>query len=210
MVLNFKLPEEPIMPPKTEITHDDILDTAAFAAIRKDKRREISAIKRNRRIEIGPVATCYFESFETMWWQIQEMLFIEKGGDAQLADELAAYNPLIPKGQELVCTVMFEIDDEKRRRAFLGRLGGVEGTMFIRIGEMEIPGAPEADVDRTNADGKASSVQFIHFRFTEAQIKLFRAPNAQILIGFSHSAYGHLAVMPEETRQALSQDFIDT
>ena len=145
-----------------------------------------------------------------MWWQIQEMLFIEKGGDAQLADELAAYNPLIPKGRELVCTVMFEIDDEKRRRAFLGRLGGVEDTMFIRIGEMEIPGAPEADVDRTNADGKASSVQFIHFPFTEAQIKLFCAPNAQILIGFSQSAYGHLAVMPEEMRQALSQDFIDT
>jgi hypothetical protein len=195
------------MPPKTEITRDDILDADAFAAIRKDKRREMSTIKRNRRVEIGPVATCYFESFETMWWQIQEMLFIEKGGEAQLADELAAYNPLIPKGQELICTVMFEIDDEKRRRAFLGRLGGVEDTMFIRIGDQEIPGVPEADVDRTNADGKASSVQFIHFPFTPAQIELFRAPNTQVLIGFSHAAYGHLAVMSEETRQALAQDF---
>ena len=195
------------MPAKTEITRDDILDTAAFAAIRKDKRREMSAIKANRRIEIGPVATSYFESFDTMWWQVQEMLYIEKGGDAQIDDELAAYNPLVPKGRELVCTVMFEIDDEKRRRAFLGRLGGIEDTMFIRIGDQEIHGVPEADLDRTTADGKASSVQFIHFPFTEEQTALFRAPGAQVLIGFSHPAYGHLAVMPDNTRQALSQDF---
>ncbi|MBT5107856.1 MAG: DUF3501 family protein [Rhodospirillaceae bacterium] len=197
------------MPAKTEITRNDILDTAAFAAIRKDKRREMSAIKANRRIEIGPVATSYFESFDTMWWQVQEMLYIEKGGDAQIDDELAAYNPLVPKGRELVCTVMFEIDDEKRRSAFLARLGGVEDTMFIRIGESEIHGVPEVDVDRTTADGKASSVQFIHFPFTAEQMTLFRAPCAQVLIGFSHRAYGHLAVMPDNARQSLSEDFID-
>jgi hypothetical protein len=196
------------MPAKTQITRDDILDTAAFAAIRKDKRSEISAIKANRRIEIGPVATSYFESYDTMWWQVQEMLYIEKGGDAQIADELAAYNPLIPNGRELVCTVMFEIDDEKRRRAFLNRLGGVEETMFIRIDETDIQGVPEADVDRTSDEGKASSVQFIHFPFTPEQIAIFSAPDAQILIGFSHPAYGHLAVMPDKTRLALAEDFI--
>ena len=195
------------MPTKTEITRNDIMDTDAFAAIRKAKRSEISAIKRSRRIEVGPVATLYFESFDTMWWQTQEMLYIEKGGDAQIDDELAAFNPLVPKGAELVCTVMFEIDDEKRRRNFLNRLGGVEETMFIRMGDEEITGAPEEDVDRTNADGKASSVQFIHFPFTPGQIKAFQAENVQILIGFTHEAYGHMAVMPENVRAALSGDF---
>ncbi|MFT6579673.1 MAG: hypothetical protein ACJAU6_000090 [Alphaproteobacteria bacterium] len=195
------------MPAKTEITRADILDTAAFAAIRKEKRTEISALKRNRRIEVGPVATLYFESFDTMWWQIQEMLYIEKGGDAQIDDEIAAYNPLIPKGRELVCTVMFEIDDEKRRRNFLSRLGGVEETMFIRIGDDEIAGVPEADLDRTDEDGKASSVQFIHFPFTPSQIEAFRKTDVQILIGFAHETYGHMAVMPENTRAALSSDF---
>jgi hypothetical protein len=195
------------MTAKTNITRADILDTAAFAAIRKEKRTEMSALKRNRRIEVGPVATLYFESFDTMWWQIQEMLYIEKGGDAQIDDEIAAYNPLIPKGRELVCTVMFEIDDEKRRRNFLNRLGGVEETMFIRIGDDEIVGVPEADLDRTDEDGKASSVQFIHFPFSPGQIEAFRKTEVQILIGFAHAAYGHMAVVPENTRAALSADF---
>jgi hypothetical protein len=198
------------MPAKTEITRAEILDTVAFAAIRKEKRTEISALKRSRRIEVGPVATLYFESFDTMWWQIQEMLYIEKGGDAQIDDEIAAYNPLIPKGRELVCTVMFEIDDEKRRRNFLSRLGGVEETMFIRIGDDEIAGVPEADLDRTDEDGKASSVQFVHFPFTASQVESFRKPDAQILIGFAHGAYGHMAVMPDNTRTALSADFSET
>ena len=114
--------------------------------------------KRNRRIEIGPVTTCYFESYNTMWWQIQEMLFIEKGGDEQLADELAAYNPLIPKGKELVCTIMFEINDEARRRTFLNKLGGIEEKVFLRVAGTQIRGVAEEDIDRTTADGKASSV----------------------------------------------------
>ncbi len=77
--------------------------------------------KRHRRLEVGPDCTFYFENFETMWNQVHEMLFIEKGGEAQIADELSAYNPLVPKGRELVATVMFEIDDPVRRAAFLIR-----------------------------------------------------------------------------------------
>jgi len=194
---------------KTEITRDDTLPMTKFEKIRAEKRSEMVASKRDRRIAIGPVAMCLFESWDTMWWQIHEMLFIEKGGEAQIADELAAYNPLIPKGRELVCTVMFEINDETRRREFLARIGGIENAMFLRLGDSEIRGVPEDDIERTAEDGKASSVQFLHFPFSDAQADAFRRPGTQIVIGFDHPAYGHMAVMSEAMRAALAQDFTD-
>jgi hypothetical protein len=135
------------------------------------------------------------------------MLYIEKGGEAQIEDELRAYGPLIPNGRELVATVMFEIDDPVRRKAFLGRLGGVEETAFLRFAGETIRGVPEADVDRTTAEGKASSVQFIHFPFTDAQAAKFRAAGTEVVLGFSHPAYGHMSVMQEATRAALAADF---
>jgi Protein of unknown function (DUF3501) len=195
------------MPSKTEITRADILPLDEFAKIRKAKRQELVGIKKDRRVEVGPVATFYFENYHTMWWQVHEMLFIEKGGEGQIPDELAAYNPLIPKGRELVCTVMFEIDDPIRRANFLARLGGVEETAFLEFGGESVKGVPETDVDRTSAEGKASSVQFIHFPFTDEQVRKFRTPGIQVVIGFRHPQYAHMAIMPDATRAALSEDF---
>lgn len=196
------------MSDRTKLTRDDIMPMEEYAKIRKERRREIVAAKRHRRMEIGPVAVCHFESYESMWQQVHEMLFIERGGDEQIEDELNAYNPLIPKGRELVCTVMFEIDEPIRRKNFLAKLGGVEETMTIEFAGETVTGVPEADVDRTTADGKASSVQFLHFPFTEAQIAAFRTPGTQVVVGFKHAEYAHLAVMPEDTRAALAADFI--
>lgn len=191
---------------KKEITKADVLPAAEYAKLRREKRQAIVALKKKRRIEVGPVATFYFENFDTMLQQIQEMLHIEKGGDEQLADELRAYNPLIPQGRELVATVMFEIDDPVRRANFLARLGGVENTAFLRIGPATVRGLPEKDQDRTNEAGKASSVQFIHFPFDEDAVAAFKKIDAQIIIGFEHPAYGHMAVMSEESRATLSSD----
>ena len=196
-----------MMAGKREITRDDILSMEVYAQERAARRKAVTAAKKNRRMEVGPHATFYFESYETMWHQVHEMLFIERGGEEQIADELSAYNPLIPKGNELVATVMFEIDDEVRRRTTLGRLGGVEETATITVDGEEITGVPEADVDRTSADGKASSVQFIHFPFSPAQIEKFRQPGVQVIVGFTHPEYAHLAVMPEAVRAALAEDF---
>lgn len=196
---------------KTEITRDDIMPMADYEPIRKERRRQITEIKKGRRIEVGPHTTFYFENFDTMWHQIHEMLFIEKGGEEQIVDEIAAFNPLIPNGRELVATVMFEIDDPNRRANLLGRLGGVEDTMTITIGGATdgdvIKGVPEEDVDRTNADGKASSVQFVHFPFTNAQAEKFRASGAQVIVGIGHENYAHMAVLPESNRAALAEDF---
>jgi hypothetical protein len=195
------------MASKKQITRDDIMPMEKYAAVRKQLRQELRPHKRARQVPIGPVATATFESYDSMWHQVHEMLFIERGGEAQIPDELEAYNPLIPKGRELVATVMFEIDDRPRRQAFLAKLGGVEETMFLRFAGEEVVGRPEADVDRSTADGKASSVQFVHFPFTDAQVEAFRRPGTEVVIGFTHPQYAHMTVMPEETRQALAADF---
>jgi hypothetical protein len=192
---------------KREITPADVLPPAEYAKRRAAMRAEIVRRKKNRRIEVGPCATFYFECYETMLQQVQEMLHIEKGGEAQIADELSAYNPLIPNGGELIATVMFEIDDPVRRARVLGRLGGVENAMFIKLGDEKVAGVAEEDQDRTNAEGKASSVQFVHFPFTEAQIAKFRAPGQTVIIGLDHENYAHMAVMPDATRQELAGDF---
>jgi hypothetical protein len=192
---------------KKEITPADILPPAEYAKRRAAMRAEIVAKKKNRRLEVGPVATFYFECYETMLQQVQEMLHIEKGGAAQIADELSAYNPLIPKGSELVATVMFEIDDPVRRARMLGRLGGIEDTMFIKLGEEKVMGVPEPDQDRTNAEGKASSVQFVHFPFTRAQIAKFRTAGTTIIVGMEHENYAHMTVMSDAVRQELAGDF---
>jgi hypothetical protein len=199
------------MAAKHEITRADILPMADYTRERKERRRALVEVKKHRRLEVGPVCTFYFENFETMWNQIHEMLFIEKGGEDQIVDELRAYNPLIPKGRELVATVMFEIDDPVRRGALLGKLGGIEAAAFIRIGGETIKGVPEADLDRTSAAGKASSVQFLHFPFTDAQAEAWRQAGtegrAEVVVGFSHPEYAHMAVLPEAVRQALGEDF---
>jgi hypothetical protein len=193
---------------KTAISRSDILPPAEYAAKRAELRKAVVARKRKRRVEVGPVATFYFECYETMLQQVQEMLHIEKGGEAQIEDELRAYNPLIPQGSELTATVMFEIDDPIRRARFLARLGGVENTAFIKLDGEMVKGVPEADQERTNEEGKASSVHFIHFPFTPEQIKLFRQKDRSVIIGFSHPEYSHMAVLSEEIRAELAGDFV--
>ena len=184
-----------------------IIPLPQYTGERAERRKRMAELKKNRRLEVGPFATFYFESYDTMLHQVHEMLFIEKGGAAQLPDELAAYNPLIPQGSELVATVMFEIDDPLRRARVLANLGGVEHKAFVRVGSDVIRGVPEEDQERSRDDGKASSVQFIRFAFTAAQVSAFRGGAGDVVVGFDHPNYGHMAVMPAAVRQALAQDF---
>lgn len=195
------------MSPSHEITRADILDPDDYASVRVERRRRVTEMKKNRRVAVGPDATFYFECYDTMWHQVHEMLHIEKGGEDQIEDELRAYNPLIPKGRELVATMMFEIEDPARRGAFLDGLGGVEETVTMTVAGEAIAAKPEDDVDRTTADGKASSVQFLHFPFTIEQVEKFRIPGARVTLEIGHPKYGHLAVVPEAVRAALAEDF---
>ena len=190
------------------VEKNDLISFDEYAKNRKKIRKELVEFKKNRRIPIGPYATFYFESFETMLGQIQEMLHIEKGGKEQLQDELNAYNPLIPKGKELVATLMFEIDDPMLRADFLSKIGGIEEKIYMQVDKEIIKAVSEKDVDRTSADGKASSVQFVHFNFAENQIKKFKNPNSEIIIGIDHRLYNHMNKISKNIQSALAQDFI--
>jgi len=193
---------------KREIEKKDIMPLDIYIKQRKNLRKDIVEFKKNRRISLGPYATFYFESFETMLAQVQEMLYIEKGGDDQLKDELTAYNPLIPNGKELVATLMFEIDNPVSRAAFLSKVGGIEEKVFMKIDGEKVKAIPEEDVDRTSAEGKASSVQFIHFRFNDEQIEKFKSKSSQVEIGVEHDEYTHSTKLTDATLNSLSKDFI--
>jgi hypothetical protein len=195
------------MPAKRLLTRADILPLEQYARGRDEERRRISALKRARRVEVGPFATFHFENFETVRHQVREMLLIERGGEAQLVDELDAYNPLIPQGQELIATVMFEIDDPGQRDRALQRLGGVENGMFLSVGGERIAGIPDSSRENTSAEGKASAVQFLRFPFTAAQKTLFQTPGTLVLVGIDHANYGHLALLSEAVRSTLAKDF---
>ena len=189
------------------IQKSDLLAPDVYEKNRRQMRKELVEFKKDRRVPLGPYATFYFECYETMLAQVQEMLHIEKGGDEQLNDELTAYNPLIPNGKELVSTLMFEIDNPVIRTTFLGKLGGVEENVYIKIDNEIIYGKPEIDVDRTSEDGKASSVQFIHFGFDQNQISKFKGNNVSIELGIDHKEYSHSTKLTEGTIKALSSDF---
>jgi Protein of unknown function (DUF3501) len=196
------------MPQKRAITRADILPIERYTAERRALKQRIAAIKQTRRVEVGPYATFYFENYDTMWHQVQEMLYIERGGEAQITDELEAYNPLIPQGAELVATVMFQIEDPARRDRELNRLGGVEHKMYLMVAGERASGVADPTRENSSPEGKASSVQFIRFPLSPAQQANFLTPGAQILCGIDHAAYGHMAVMPEEVRAAVIGDLV--
>ena len=198
-----------IMPKEKKlIQKEDIMPLDVYTKQRKELRKSIVEFKKDRRVPLGPYATFYFESYETMLAQVQEMLYIEKGGDEQLKDELAAYNPLVPNGKELTATLMFEIDNPVSRAAFLGKVGGIEEKVYMKIDGDLIKAIPEEDVDRTSAEGKASSVQFIHFKFTEEQVKKFKSNETLIELGIDHDEYSHATKLNDLTVKSLSNDFI--
>jgi len=192
---------------KRVLTRDQLLSMADYGKIRREQRRTVSELKKRRRVEVGPFATFYFENYDTMWQQVHEMLYVEKGGEDQIADELDAYNPMIPKGNELIATVMLEIDDPARRATVLARLGGIEDHIFLEFAGERVNGKPDPNRENTSANGKASSVQFIWFPFTATQIARFKMPGTRVVVGVDHANYAHMAVMPEAVRAALSEDF---
>lgn len=190
-----------------QITREALTSMADYATQRKDRRAQIAALKKNRRVEVGPFVCFYFESYDTMLHQVHEMLHIERGGDAQIDDELAAYNTMVPNGRELVATMMFEIEDQTRRSRELARLGHAEDSVSLSIDGEEIKAVLEGDQDRTRDDGKTSAVHFLHFPFTAKQIAAFKQPGAKAILSLSHANYAHMAQIPENVRAALATDF---
>jgi hypothetical protein len=192
---------------KRRITKADIVAPEIYSRERAERRRALIPVKRNRRVEVGPYATFYFENFDTMLAQVHEMLHIEKGGAGQIAGELEAYNPLIPQGRELIATLMIEIDEPQRRTAMLQKLAGIEESVYMTIGAQRINATPTEYADRTSDDGKTSSVHWVRFTFTSEQIDAFRNSRDAVVLGIAHPSYGHMAVVSPEIRAELVRDF---
>ena len=189
-----------------KINATDILDLTEYTKNRKSIRKNVVEMKKNRRVSLGPHAIFYFENFFTMKSQIEEMLYIEKGGEGQLKDELEAYNPMIPQGKELIATFMFEIDNPITRKNILSQLGRVEMEIFISLNGEKIYATPEADTERTDKHGKTSSVHFLHFYMNDNQISLFKDLKTEIILGTDHQNYLYGTTMSSEVQSALIED----
>ncbi len=189
------------------ITRADIMAPKDFAVERVEIRRRLLPVKKKRRVEVGPFATFYFENYDTMWLQVQEMLHIEKGGEEQIDGELEAYNPLIPQGRELIATLMLEIEDPARRSAVLLTLGGIENCVSMDVAGRRIKAAPTDYQDRTTPDGKTSSVHWVRFVFSPEEIAGFRSGEGRVVLEVNHPHYGHMAVLSPESRAELAKDF---
>ena len=190
-----------------KITRGDILAPEIFAAERKSRRAALLPEKQLRRVAVGPFVTFYFENYDTMWLQVHEMLHIERGGEAQIENELSAYNPLIPDGAELVATMMIEIDDPLVRARTLAGLGHIELSVVLELGARRIKAIPAGDAERTTAEGKASSVHFLHFPFAQSDIAAFKDTSVPVRLSIEHKDYGHSAVIAPAARAALARDF---
>ncbi len=189
------------------ITADDILPLDRYELIRTDKKQEALLRKKLTRMGVGPHATALFETWDSMWLQVQEMLRIEKGGADQLVDELSAYDPMVPKGRELTCTLLFEIEDPVRRDAFLRTIGGVEDHIALQIGSHVIKARAEGDVERTReSDGKASAVHFLHFDFDDAAIAAWQSGEGNAMLVIDHPNYGHAAIINTDSREYLGRE----
>ena len=190
------------------IEKSDILTRDEYKIKRKSLREKMVLRKKFRRVDIGPYVTMYFENKDTIIHQINEMVYIEDGGEEQIDDEILAYKSLVPDGRELVATVMVEIDSPIKRAEFLAKMGGFEEEITIKVKDQVIKGKAELDGDRTTADGKASSVQFVHFHFEEKAVESIKNYMEDVSISINHENYRHSAILNVDTVKELIKDFV--
>jgi len=170
-------------------------------------RAEVIQHKKPRRIAIGPHATLYFEDFMTMKYQVQEMLRTERIFDAgEIADELEAYNPLIPDGSNLKATFMIEYSDEDERREALGKLVGVQNQIWIQVDDgARVHAIANEDLERSTAE-KTSAVHFLRFELSSDEVAAWKS-GGTVVIGTDHPELSETATLSSEQQQSLAADF---
>jgi hypothetical protein len=190
-----------------KLTREDLLPLEKYAQVRQQFRSRVMAHKKHRQVQIGPHARLYFEDRLTMQYQIQEMLRIERIFEPDgIDEELAAYNPLIPDGQNWKATMMVEYADADKRRQALAELIGIENRVWVKIDDFDrVWAVADEDLERTEPD-KTSSVHFLRFDLTPAMTQAARE-GADIGMGIEHPLYTH-AVDPVDLtiRDSLVQD----
>lgn len=175
------------MPPTTisrKLTIDDILDLRAYEKVRAEKKAEVIETKRRRRIELGTVVTVMFESRDTMWYQIQEMLRAERViSDEGVLDELRAYNPLIPEAGQLCATIFIELTSGSAMREWLPKLVGIERSLRIRLanGRDVAPVTDEQHDATLTRENVTAAVHYIRFEFGPEDLAAFAEGPVQLL-----------------------------
>ena len=190
-----------------KLTRNDLYSLEEYAVNRDAFRARVMAHKKNRKLHIGPVATLYFEDRQTIQYQIQEMLRVERIFEAAgIEEELQAYNPLIPDGSNWKATFMIEEPDVERRRALLADLGGIEDCVWVRVDANDpVYAIADEDLDRATAD-KTSSVHFLRFELTGKMLADIRQ-GASLSMGIDHANYSHqVEPVAAAVRAALAAD----
>lgn len=186
---------------------DSLLSLEAYAKSRAEIRRRIIAHRRLRSVRIGDAMNLQFEDMETIRYQVQEMLRVERIFEEQgIQAEIDAYAPLIPDGTNWKATQLLEFADADERRHELGRLVGIEDHTFVQIeGCLPVYAVADEDIDRETAE-KTSSVHFLRFEFSAQMIAGMRS-GARVEAGCDHPAYAARVAIPAATLAALIGDF---
>ncbi len=190
-----------------KLKHEDLYSLEEYDRIRPEYRERMRAHKARRKVQVGPHVTFHFEDRDTMQYQVQEMLRIERIFEHEgIQDELDAYNPLIPDGRNLKATMMIEFPDPDERRKRLAELKGIERDVWMQIDDLDrVHPIANEDLERETED-KTSSVHFMRFEFTPEMIEKLRA-GAPLRIGIDHPRYQAETEITGETREALLKDF---
>ena len=185
----------------------DLMTLERYAEERPSFRAKVIAHKALRRVALGPHVTLMFEDRLTIQYQIQEMLRVERIFDAAgIEEELDAYNPLIPDGQNLKATMLIEYPDVEERKAALARMPGVEHKVWLKIGDGErVFAIANEDLDRSN-DEKTAAVHFMRFEVSAAAIAELRN-GAALTLGIDHPELPHEVTLSAEAAAALAADF---
>jgi hypothetical protein len=190
-----------------KLTLDDIADLRAYEREREEFRDHVIALKKKRRIGVGPIVTVLFENRDTVRFQIQEMARAERMlTDEAIQTELDIYNTLVPEPRQLAATLFIELTSEDQLRGWLPKLVGIERSLELRIGDgMVVPSTPEAahEAALTRAETTAS-VHYVYFNLTDDQVAAFEA--GPVTLAVAHPAYEEATPLSEETRDELLKD----
>jgi glycerol-3-phosphate dehydrogenase subunit C len=190
------------------LTTQDLYSLEQYSTMRADFKRAAVAHRRQRQVRLGDHMTLHFEDVQTIKYQIQEMLYIEKTFDRQgIQDELDAYTPLIPTGTNLKATLTIEYDDPAVRAQKLKELHQVEDKIYIKVeGHQPVFAVADEDMDRSN-DTKTAAVHFLRFELTPEMISDIRELDRAFTVGVDHPAYSQYTRVDVATKEMLIRDF---